>query len=460
MRAVSVLFRRPASTDRSPAIRQVRVDGEDAEYVCRQRVAEQILADVVPPNATLLEPIHYPNRLRQALLAGRDDAELTITVPPSRPTTEEGAMLTVQIEYELEEPASGSGVVFHVALQDDRIQYVQVSAASVLGMARQWMPCFEGERCSWDLEYYISTERLGPALHHHLNMASAGVLCRQFAKPDLHQKIFHFTLSLPTAPHHISFAAGLFDLVKIPAAPFAMAFCPLGMAAKLSLAMEFFSRAFGFLNWYLSSMFPFPSYYVAFLKDAVHPSAVLTAANVSLLSSTALFDYSIIDQNLSLRALLCRTLAQQYFGVRLPPKGPADHWLTTGISLYLARHILRVFHGNNDFRYGLKREIEAVLESDAGHGPICEAADWSTSSKDEEWAERKASLIVHILEHRLEKSGLQKVTLPPHTTPLQCSDLGAGVVGLWLGEAPRGPLHHLLPQDGQASQRQGHALLC
>ncbi|MFX6335009.1 hypothetical protein ABTF54_20300, partial [Acinetobacter baumannii] len=52
-------------------------------------------------------------------------------------------------------------------------------------------------------------------------------------------------------PAQIGFAIGLFDIVRIPAAPFALAYAPLGMGSRLTLAMEFFSRAFGFINWYL-----------------------------------------------------------------------------------------------------------------------------------------------------------------------------------------------------------------
>lgn len=377
-----------------------------AEHVLT--VAPQLTAIVkgLPGNATE-NPLRYPNRLRNALDALQDEPELVVQVPPQAlEAARAGTTLVLVIEGSLQATNVANGSVQFVLGKRD---YFQVSAFGCGGMGRVWMPCFEQDAVSWDLEYSIKIDGLPPASVSALNVASSGALCQQYASNG--RKTYKFRLDLPTLAHQISFAAGLFDMVRIPAAPFALAFCPRGMgASKLALAMEFFSRAFGFVNWYLGgASFPFPSYYVVFLRDILPIRGTLDGANVSLLSSLALFDSTIIDQNFTLRLALAQCLARQYFSIFLRPEAPAARWVTTGIAGYLGRQLLRVFHGNNDCRYNLRRDMERLVGMDAGHGPLVEVPNVPASPAEEDWFELKAYLVVTILDHRLEKGSLQKV---------------------------------------------------
>lgn len=348
--------------------------------------------------------------MRQALLGAREKRELIITLPESgRPPLSPDQVLVLRIEYTLKNPKWG--VAFLKLLGKE---YVQVHAAAVAGMGRCWIPCFEEASVPWDLEYHFSLDGISPSLIANLSLVSSGALCQQFLSPDGKFKIFKFELDIPTFPSLICFAAGLFDSVKIPAAPFAMALAPLGTATKLTLAMEFFSRAFGFVNWHLATSFPYPSYYVVFLKDVVAMDGILSGANVSIYSSLNLFESSIIDQNLVTRRLLSIGLVSQYFGVRLRPDDSSSRWLTTGIGGYLSRLLLRVFHGYNDYRYGIKKHMAAVVEVDSGHGPLTEIPDVFANPADEEWFHLKSSLALFILENRLEKGVLQKVFSSKH----------------------------------------------
>jgi transcription initiation factor TFIID subunit 2 len=181
------------------------------------------------------------------------------------------------------------------------------------------------------------------------------------------------------------------------------------MAAKLALSVEFLSRAFGFINWYLSATFPYPSYYCVFLHKALSASESASVANISLFSTLALFNNTIIDQNLKTRSLISAALTEQFFGVRLRAEGSASRWLTQGISGFLTRHMLRIFHGNNDFRYNLKRSMATLLAADTGHGPIVDVPDVFANPVDEDWLRLKSCLIMIVFEHRLEKGTLQKV---------------------------------------------------
>lgn len=373
---------------------------------------------MVAENVTSGEAIQHPNRLKQALLISRDSFELTIRVPPLALTPPPPAndLIILRIEYDLTDNSTAAGLHFvlrflpKVGEGGERIKYFQISAAAVAGMGRLWMPCFENDALRWDLEYHLCTEGLSTIQHvSQLHVASSGALCQQYVNGETRTKIFRYRLDIPSIPAAIAFTAGLFEMLRVPAAPFAAAYCPVGMGAKLSLAVEFFSRTFGFVNWYLSGVFPYPSYYIVFLCDVLAVGESMAAANMSLFSSLALFDNSIIDQNLITRLLVCEGIAQQYFGIRLRPAGSTSRWITLGLGGFLARQMLRVFHGNNEFRYGVRRDIATVLAFENGHGPIASVPDVLANPIDEEWLRLKSYLIILILENRLEKGGLQKV---------------------------------------------------
>lgn len=381
--------------------------------------------------------------------------------------------------------------------------YVQVTGRSIDGMARAWMPCFEDDTLSsWELEYHVAMgKNCSSTLLNQLQCASSGALCQQFVSTGevndggldsnngksksqsqsqnkhnirtqddnniddngygrgdeypIQFKVFHFKLlDIPTRPAQIGFAIGLFDVVRIPAAPFALAYAPLGMGSRLTLAMEFFSRAFGFINWYLGGIgggvdaaeggglggagstvtpvaFPYPSYYVTFVRGllglvgwatdeddlgstvttkddltSIEDESAPPLANLTLLNVATLFDSTTIEQNWVTRKLLAEALASQYFGIRLN----AAPWLAAGISGYLARQLLRLFHGHNEYRHECRKDMERLVTWEQQQHPaladinIVEGVD-----AHRRWLQLKSILTMIILEHRLERGVLQKI---------------------------------------------------
>ncbi|PJF18937.1 hypothetical protein PSACC_01248 [Paramicrosporidium saccamoebae] len=390
-------------------IQTVSIDGNAAEYTL-ERVA---LDTLVPEGVTVGAPselIQYPNRLRQEILNSRDRSELKVTLP----TVRAGEEIVLRIEYEMK-------LSFLARMDGEETRYFQVHATGMDGMGRHWLPCFEDDPILWDFEYRISTDKIPSLLAtQNIHVASSGALCQQFFLPEENTKVLQFKLDVLTPPRNVGFVAGIFEMVRVPAAPFAAAFCPLGMAAKLTLSVEFLSRAFGYINWYLTTTFPYPSYYCVFLREAFAASESASVANISLFSTLALFNNTIIDQTLKTRSLISAALAEQYFGVRLRAEGSASRWLTQGISGFLARHMLRIFHGNNDFRYNLKKAMATLLAVDTGHGPIVDAPDVFANPADEDWLRLKSCLTMIVFEHRLEKGALQKVSA-------SCPLIGTGV---------------------------------
>ncbi len=380
---------------------------------------------------------YRPRRARRALLEAAQQAELLIQIDEALLGGGGGSSeqspaptVSVRIEYRIERPRAG--IVFHHRRQGGAaVAPFQVYGGSTMGMARYWMPCREqasvplagegGAFHSWDLEFAIECGE-GGASSAPIQMASSGVLVRQFVTGTF--KMFHFRLDIPTPPHMIAFAGGSFATLPIQAAPFAMAFYPQWVApAAVAASVEFLSRAFNFANWFLGSeaaatTFPYPSYYLVFLADFCEEGEALDFANVSFLSATGLCDGTIIDAHLVTRRLLAERLASQYFGVRLQPSVYArDQWITLGVATYLAKAMVRIFHGNNDYRYGLRRDLDELAAIEPGREALYDAlADCAGQvgvlallPGDRRWFYLKSYLAITVLEHRLEKGALQRI---------------------------------------------------
>lgn len=223
--------------------------------------------------------------------------------------------------------------------------------------------------------------------------------------------------------------------MKIPNVPFAYAFSPIGKSSKLASCMEFFGKAFNFYNWFLNSssgnlkslqslsseVFPFPSYYVIFVKDL--PSSFISSSNLTLISSDCLCDSMDIDQTFETRRILCKVLAEQYFKLRIDLKSENDSWILRGIINYLSEIQLKTFHGNNDYRLKIKKDIERLVCLENTENlyvpPLSSLSGYLIEQEGklnpidrmnlEEILDLKSRLIFILLERKIERTFLQKL---------------------------------------------------
>lgn len=199
--------------------------------------------------------------------------------------------------------------------------------------------------------------------------------------------------------------------------------------------MEFFGKAFNFYNWFLNSsggnlktlsslsseVFPFPSYYLIFVKNL--PKSFISCANLTLISSDLLCESTDIDQTYETRRILCKALAEQYFNLRIDLKSQHDSWILKGIVNYLSELQLRTFHGNNDYRLRIKKDIERLVSLENSENlyvpPLSNLSAYLQEHEGklnpideanlEEILELKSRLIFVILERKIEKTFLQKL---------------------------------------------------
>lgn len=81
---------------------------------------------------------------------------------------------------------------------------------------------------------------------------------------------------------------------------------------------------------------------------------IAQCASMTIFSVDLLNDEFIIDQTFSTRISLVESLAEQWFGVFVFPKGIADSWLTVGLSRYLAIQFFKKHFGQNEVLYRLR----------------------------------------------------------------------------------------------------------
>lgn len=355
---------------------------------------------------------------------------------------------SITIDYSIDVNKLNFGSIsFYNSLKSPQ-KYFQLTGIPFDGMGRYLFPCldFPGERIrNWDLEYSVLIGKWTESFDR-IHLVSSGVLCRQFVNEDKTCKVFHYKIQdIPCLASQISFLVGIFEAVKIPNVPFAYAFSPIGKAGKLANCMDFMGKAFNFYNWYLNSssgnnlrtlsslsseVFPFPSYYLIFLKDFPYNSEshhqqqpFLSFANLTILSSDLLHDAGLIDQTFETRRILCKALAEQYFSLRIDLKSTNDYWIMKGIVEYLSEIQLKTFHGNNDYRLKIKTDTERVVlleNSENLHVPplgnLFNYFSTSTLTLNpcdrsllEEVFTLKSRLIFILLEKKIESTFLQKI---------------------------------------------------
>lgn len=364
--------------------------------------------------------------------------ELDVSLPAG--LSSPGASFTLSIAYTFPSELLNYGAIsVYQSRPQAKNRYIQMIGSSVANLGRFLIPGLDGpgERISnWDLEYSVFAGKWQDSFDR-IHVVSAGVLCRQFVNDERTVKVFHYKIQdLPTCTAQISFVVGVFDAVRIPGVPFAYAFGPVGKASQLTLISDFLSKAFNFYNWYLNSasggalkalnslsseVFPFPSFYLVFAKDLAEP---LCRANTAILPAELLHDGTQIEQTIETRRALCLAIAQQYFSLRIDLKYTQDAWLLEGITRYLSELQLKTFHGNNDYRFGVRRDILRLVQLEASsenlyvpplaalaayleeQGPKLNPLDRARLSQI---LHLKSRLVFVLLERKIEWTFLQKL---------------------------------------------------
>ncbi|ORY44436.1 zincin [Rhizoclosmatium globosum] len=206
------------------------------------------------------------------------------------------------------------------------------------------------------------------------------------------------------------------------------AFFPNGLKEEVRETVEFLSQAMEFYEQFTGLSFPFPSYKLVFVHDAVN--SVIIGAGVVIVSTHLLLDEDDIENVFDSRFRFAVMLASQWFGQYVTHRNWTDNWLTLGLANYMASLFIKKLLGNNEYRYRLSEDMKRVAAMDVGQLPLCPAflltEDTGGNTEDPliakyfspsdepdslrtEFLSLKSPLVIGMLDQRLGKGNLLKV---------------------------------------------------
>ena len=362
--------------------------------------------------------------------------ELNIKVPSEafqQGLIAEGKVLKVSVEFSLEDPKGG--VHFVVPEGAEGLTIAERAAHMFTfgheNSARLWFPCIDttSEPCTWKLEFTVDES---------MTAVSCGELLETVYTPDMKRKTFHYYVSNPTAAPNIALVVGPFQVYVDPNMHEVTHFCLPHLLPVLKNTVRQLYEVFEYFETILATQFPFTCYKQVFVdqlsEDICHYST-LTLFNTKILHSSA-----VIDQTYETRKLLARGLAAQFFGCYVSTEKWSDRWIKKGIQLYLMGLWVRKTFGNNEYRdlvhqhmydvvkyeekYGgiildssQRPQAQVSMRGEANRNPEVEhnafyfpVDNLQTCSPEYLYVmEKKAHLVVRMLENRLGQSQLLQV---------------------------------------------------
>ncbi|CAG8459201.1 19550_t:CDS:10 [Racocetra persica] len=354
---------------------------------------------------------------------------------------EEWVPLIVRVDFILEKPKAG----VHFKLPDDDKQkyksqcdpYMFTINRPLPGATRCWLPCLDRirDRCSWD--FFITVTDIEG--FNSIMVVCSGNLVKMTNSPiSPNQRTFHYNQPVAIPAQYIGVVCGPFvdpfvlnyPLEALPPnRPKIIAYIseewqhwllptlypdgddePTEDTYWLHRAMDYFIEEYSHFNLHpefdknnptvKSGSFPFKRFQIVFVDHSY--SEVNVCAGLLICRLNILYNKCIIDQREKTRRALIAALAQQWFGIFVPPYSWRDYWLAGGLSNFWTSMYFQKIYGIPDSRYQRKKDIELVCDLDVNRHPLC-TLDISLpfQSKDIEFINLKASLVLWMLNKRL-----------------------------------------------------------
>jgi len=360
--------------------------------------------------------------------------ELNIRIPSEalqQGLIAEGKPLRVSVEFSIEDPLGG----VHFVVPEGEGSLAERSAHLFTygheNSARLWFPCIDttSEPCTWKLEFTVDESMVA---------VSCGELVETVLTPDLKRKTYHYHVNTPTSAPNIALAVGPFQIYVDPNMHEVTHFCLPHLLPVLKSTVRQLYEVFEYYETILATQFPFTCYKQVFVdqlfQDVCHYST-LTIFNTNILHPSA-----VIDQTYETRKVMALALAAQFFGCFISTEKWSDRWIKKGIPMYLMGLWVKKTFGNNEYRdlihqhmyeivkfeekYGgiildssqkpsaiISMRGEANRNPEIEHNPFCFPVDNLQTCSPEylDVMERKAHLVVRMLEHRLGQEQLLQV---------------------------------------------------
>ncbi|CCF57714.1 hypothetical protein KAFR_0D00670 [Kazachstania africana CBS 2517] len=268
---------------------------------------------------------------------------------------------------------------------------------------------------------------------------------------DLSKRIFSFQIFNPVAPHHVGWAIGAFNTWELPSLvpyeekaeideqdenddfnnnnnvnnnhiqhevvddidsndiiPIHVYTLPthdvdektvINSTIVCQKIIDFYSKEFG--------SYPFTSYSLVFLPTLLNEN--MDFASLTLCNSRLLYPPKLLDEVFPTTEKLAWSLASQWSGVNITPLDINDIWCCLGMAGYMVFQFTKILYGNNELKYRLKINSEAIVDEDWEKSPIGSTFHNSSRpisiiSKELDFIKLKAPMVLYILDKRMTKT--------------------------------------------------------
>ena len=225
------------------------------------------------------------------------------------------------------------------------------------------MPCVDSPTalCRWKLQFNLPSPLIAVSCGEQLVPETEP----EFGSDQIHS--FHLKFSVPACL--IGFAIGAFESVVDKHMNEIQHFSPPGISSLLETTTSCLQSVMDFFEETLACQYPFPSYRQVFVHAP--PRTVLPFASMSIISSSVLAPNESIEGQLHTRRVHAEAVAKQYFGCvvigepapsSLTYKLSPSWWLVPSLARYTASVVLRRCFGNNEDKYWVIQENNALAE--------------------------------------------------------------------------------------------------
>lgn len=390
--------------------------------------------------------------------------------------------ISIGIEYELLNPKSGFNFVCDG--DDKRLWHAYTTNSDYHVSTSSWVPCIDNlwERSTWLIEVSIprtikdigksgkDTDQTKQQDEHEGDehdddddddpdnedlVVCTGDMANTKEMPhssDVSRKTVSWSIFNPVCAHHVGFAVGCFksmeladlddkdvpnvvdedneeevDVDKEESSLVVMLYYLAGWEEQAkntcifaNNALNFFAKEFG--------AFPFNSYGIIFVDGPSYPYN--NFSGLSVVSDKVLYPPNVIEPMLTTTEEILECITSQWSGINMVPLTYNDFWVTIGIAKFMALQYLEKLMGVNEFRFQIRKKMEAIVAKDQGKPPIGNLTLQAPISEyDLEFVRLKAPMVLFILDRRMTKTdklfGLFRV-LPKIFLQAMSSDLPNG----------------------------------
>ncbi|WPK27273.1 hypothetical protein PUMCH_004653 [Australozyma saopauloensis] len=272
---------------------------------------------------------------------------------------------------------------------------------------------------------------------------------------DISKKVVSWSIFNPVGAHHIGWSVGAFQTAELSnfvdgnaavaeeeevfdefediekdesSPPVVLYFLPgqeelaKNTCIFASKALEFFLKEYG--------SYPFSSYCIVFVEGPKYPFN--NFAGLSILNSNILYPADVIEPMFLVTEDILECIASQWSGINIVPQCFNDIWCTIGIAKFMSFQFIKTLMGTNEYRYQIKKKMDAIVEKDVGRRPIGLLSLQAPVSEDNlDFVRLKAPVILFILDRRMTKTdksfGFSRV-LPKLFLQAMSGDLQSGAL--------------------------------